>query len=441
MPRSLVAVVTNALRNLRYNYLFLPGVIAVALGGAAAGLVQIDETGGANGILAVFPSGPPAARGVLVTIAGAIATVAGVAFSLTIISLQLVSQQFTPRALRGFLGDRLNQTIAGVFIGVVLYCLVALQWVKETDPRFVPGLTVTLAVFLAFVALALLLVFIHHMGHSIQVSKITNRIAGETVALTASPYPSSYGADDASADADEVVASWEREREPVVVYVQESGFVQSVDDVPATIEGKGFRIELLVAPGEFVTPRHPVARVWTEAERDACAAAMRRAIAVGAERDFAQDIGYGLRQLADIAVKALSPSVNDPTTATTCIGYLQAILERVATAPRPGRVRRFAHRDVTIVMPRDSFSDYLEAFVQISRYATDARVIDALLRATLRVAKAAMEADALDRAQAAGEVAGRIARRALASDSLDDEERETVSATLAEFPVGGAASG
>ncbi|MDQ3669062.1 MAG: DUF2254 domain-containing protein, partial [Actinomycetota bacterium] len=131
MPRSLLAALTNALRNLRYNYLFLPGVIALGFAALAVGLTWVDRTGGDDGALALFPAGPPAARAVLATIATAVATIAGVSFSITVVSLQLVSQQFTPRALRGFLGDRLNQTIAGVFVGVFVYCLVALRAVQE----------------------------------------------------------------------------------------------------------------------------------------------------------------------------------------------------------------------------------------------------------------------------------------------------------------------
>ena len=436
MPRSLLAALTNRLRNLRYNYLFLPGLLALAFAALAAGLTHVDRLGESEGVLALFPAGPPAARTVLATIATAVATVAGVAFSITIVSLQLVSQQFTPRALRGFLGDRLNQAIAGAFVGVFLYCLVALRAVAEGEEAFLPGLTVSVAVGLAFMSLALLLVFIHHMGHSIQVSNIAKGIADATTAAARRPYPGSYGAAVEDEDADALVAQWEQEARPTVVHPEEAGFVQSVDNVPAAIEGRSFRVELLVTPGDFVTPRHPVARVWTGADPDACAKALRRAIAVTSERDLEQDVGYGVRQLADIAVKALSPSVNDPTTATTCIGYLQGILELLAAQPEPSLVRRYGREDVTLVLRRDTFPDYLEALVQISRYATsDARVVQALLQAALRVAQAAAEADAGGKAAAAARVGTRIARRALGSDRLDAEEREAVAEMLHRLPA------
>lgn len=436
MQRSLLAPLSNHLRNLRYNYLFLPGLIALALGLLALGLTQLDRAAGADGVLSLFPAGPPGARTVLTTIAAAVATVAGVSFSITIVSLQLVSQQFTPRALRGFLGDRLNQVIAGLFIGVVLYCLAALRSVEEEPEAFVPGLTVTLAILLAFTALAFLLVFLHHMGHSIQVENIAKAIAEDTFSATETLYPGTYG-EATDADPDELVQSWQRAAEPSVVYPGKAGYVQALDDIPATIAGRSFRIELLVAPGEFVTERHPIARVWAQPQADtkACAKAIQRAILISPERDLKQDVGYGIRQLADIAVKALSPSINDPTTATTCIGYLQAILERVAASPPPGSVRSFPDQDVTIVMPHDTFADYLEALIQISRYVTaDARAVDALLHAALRVAQAAAAAQAPDRTRAVTEAATRIARRALDSETLDDHESEAVIALLNAFP-------
>ncbi len=136
-------------------------------------------------------------------------------------------------------------------------------------------------------------------------------------------------------------------------------------------------------------------------------------------------------------MKALSPSVNDPTTATTCIGYIEAILERIASMPAPAPVRRYAKKDVTMVMRGDTFDDYLEALIQVSRYATsDARAVEALLHATLQVAEAAANAGSEDRARAAAEAGARIERRAAKSDAIDAHEREAIAAVLERFPVG-----
>jgi uncharacterized membrane protein len=127
-------------------------------------------------------------------------------------------------------------------------------------------------------------------------------------------------------------------------------------------------------------------------------------------------------------VRALSPSVNDPTTAATCIGYVQAILERLAATALPAEVRRFPERDATLILPRKDEQAYLEALVQISRYAEDARVLDALLRATGRVRDAAVASGQLRWAAAAETTAGRIHGRVLANERLDPQERAALDA-------------
>ena len=147
-----------------------------------------------------------------------------------------------------------------------------------------------------------------------------------------------------------------------------------------------------------------------------------------------QHVGYVVRHLADIAVKALSPSVNDSTTATTCLRYPQPILERLAVSPVPAAVRRFHEQDVTMVMRDEPFSDQVDALVESSRYASDARVVDALLRAALRVAQAAEEAGAPAHVHAATDAGARIARRAFRSDALDEDERKRLREVLSRFP-------
>jgi uncharacterized membrane protein len=440
VSRSLLAAFSNRLGNLRDSFLVLPGAIALALAACAFGLTFVDRAAGGPDGLGIFPAGPDSARTVLSTIAAAIATVAAVSFSITILALQLVSQQFTPRGLRTFLGDRVIQAIAGAFVGIVLYCLVTMGAVRDDEPTFVPGLTVALGIVLAFVGLALLLVFVDHMGHSIQISTIVRRIAEGTVAQVDRLYPASYG-EPAEEDAGALVRSWHENGQPTVVYPHEAGYVRTIDHIPKTIEGRSFRIELLVNPGDFVSERHPLAHVWTGGDPNACADALRRAVAVGAERDMAQDSAYGLRQLADVAIKALSPSLNDPTTATTCISYLQTILERLAERPWPAEVRRFPDREVILVMPRNPFREHLHPLVQIGRYAaSDARVVAALLNAARRIAQAAEAAEFPERAQEVGGVAVEIAARALRSDGINEREREEIERILEGFPSVGASA-
>jgi uncharacterized membrane protein len=420
-----VGFLRSQLLELRSAFWTLPSLITAVMVALAVLLIEIDRRSGPDGTDWAFSGDAEAARGILSTIAGSLITVAGLSFSITIVTLQLVSQQFTPRALRNFLGDRLNQSVAGVFVGVFLYSLVVLTAVEEGEEPFVPGVSLLVAFLLALAALAMLFVFINHMAHSIQVSSITSRIARLTLRAAEELYPAGYG-EAGDEEPEEVLRRWRGERQPQLVHPDRPGFVQSVGDLAGTIGGSGFRIALHVGPGDFVTENDPLASVWPPT--DGCEQAVRRAVAVASARDVEQDVAYGLRQLTDIAVRALSPSVNDPTTAATCIGYVQAILERLAATALPAEVRRFPERDATLILPRKDEQAYLEALVQISRYAEDARVLDALLRATGRVRDAAVASGQLRWAAAAETTAGRIHGRVLANERLDPQERAALDA-------------
>jgi uncharacterized membrane protein len=176
---------------LRSSFWLLPGLITAWMIVLAVVLIDIDRTSGPNGIDWAFSGDAEAARGILSTVAGSLITVAGLSFSITIVTLQLVAGQFTPRAIRGFLSDRVNQSVAGAFVGIFAYCLVVLRSVRAEDTDgtngFVPALAVSSAIALALAALGFLLLFIHHMGQLIQVSQIASRIAKETLAAVGRP--------------------------------------------------------------------------------------------------------------------------------------------------------------------------------------------------------------------------------------------------------------
>ncbi len=170
------------------------------------------------------------------------------------------------------------------------------------------------------------------------------------------------------------------------------------------------------APGDFVTPGNPIALVWgSEIDEDAVVTAVREGFRIDNERDLAQDAGYGIRQLADIALRALSPGVNDPTTALNCIGYLQAILERLVVRDFPGAIRKNEETGVTVIARHRSFDEYIaDAFIEVGRYSTtDARVAVALIDAIGSIQRLANSVGATDRAASAKNAAENIGRPAI----------------------------
>lgn len=412
------AVLRSRWQALRSAFWALPALITAAMIGLAILLVEIDRASGADGTDWAFSGDAEAARGILSTVAGSLITVAGLSFSITIVTLQLVSGQFTPRALRGFLSDRINQSVAGAFVGTFAYCLIVLRSIRSEEPDgsdgFVPALAVSSAIALALGALALLLLFIHHMGQLIQVSNITAQIARATLAAAGRLYPEAFGAESEGAGAR--LERWREEGAPDRVEPARPGYVRRIDEERvAEALPDGARALIAVQPGRFVTEGAAAVEVWPAGRLTAEGRnALRDAVEVESERDLEQDVGFGIRQLADIALRALSPGVNDPTTAVTCIGYLQAVLERLAARGFPANLRVLPDRGLELVASRASFSDHAEeAFGELGlATAPLPRVAAALQEALAAVARAARAAGAEDRAATVEGLAARASAEA-----------------------------
>jgi uncharacterized membrane protein len=395
----------------RESFWLVPSAVVAALALLALGLVQVDEhLRFEGGLDLVFGGDASAARDLLSAVAGSLVTVAGVTLSLTIVTFQLVAGQYSPRAVRSLVRDRMIQLTAGVFVGVVVYCLIVLRVVRSSEDgigEFVPRLSVTVAILLALSALALLIVFIHHLASTIRVENIAADVTRETLSALDELYPEPLG--DAADDPDEP-----SEGPGTVARPSRPGFVQtvSVDGFAARLPA-GSRLELHVAAGDFVTEETPLATLTPEPDdAEAYERAIQTCVSVTSERTIEQDAAFGMRQLADIALRAISPSLNDPTTAVTCIGYLRACLERLAPRALPARERRVG--EATVIARRRRFEEDVEPLVELSRYASgDARVTVALLDALGGAALVAAEAGARERVATLREAAENVAAPAL----------------------------
>ncbi len=415
----------GSLVELQRGLWFVPALIVVLDGALSVALVELDRHMRlAAGLL--FQGDASAARTVLSVISGSLITVAGLTFSLTIVVLQLTSSQFSPRILRNFFGDRLTQITVGSYVGIFVYSILVLRSVSGT---FVPRLSVTVASALAIAAVVLLVIFIHHISQLIQVSFVTGDIAAKTLARLDVLYPDGHGEAETT-DVDALLEDWRLEP-PGLVWPVLPGYLRRVD-LDSLVEALAETVEraaLLVRPGDFVSVEQPIVAVWPAAQARGCGDAVRGACQIERERDLDEDLDFGLRQLTDTAVKAMSPGINDPTTACTCVGYLRSILARLATREFPARLRRYPEVGLTIVVQRREFQDYLESLLEIGRYSTeDARVTVTLLvalRSIRAVARdASFEARAAEIAEAAFAI-GTPAREAMRS-RRDGEAIEAV---------------
>lgn len=312
----------------------------------------------------LFTAGADGARTVLATIAGAMISVTGLVFSITIVVLQLASSQFTPRVVRTFLDDRLTQHTLGVFAASFLYALTVLRSVGDPVPAQesgapVPQFAVTVAFLLVLGAVAMFLAFIHHIANSISVTEIVHQVADETRGLLKRSIAR-------RADLPETPPELPELRRQTVARAQCSGRLDTVDLELLTrcAAEREARIELLYPLGSFVPAGAPIAMIRFDADDGSdWDALISRGIGLKRERSTAQDVTYGLRRLVDIAERALSPGTNDPTTAVQVLDELHDILRVIAAAPDPYPVQHDRDGLPRLITSEWTFAQYLDLAV------------------------------------------------------------------------------
>jgi uncharacterized membrane protein len=337
-------------------------MIATALATAGVLLVELERSGTLarwQGGGWFFANDPGAAQAVLSAIAGSMMSVVSIVYSVLVVALSLASVQFSPRILGSFIRDRVSQRTLGFFIGTFIYCLLVLRAMSSAPP-WVPTWATAFGLLLGLGCIGFLIYFIHHIATNIQVANIVDRIATEAHAVIDDVYPSgteTVSAGPASASARAVVAT-------------RSGYLQLVDHqgLADIARAYGCVIHVSVEPGDFVDVGDELARVCGAELPTASAVRCTGAFDLGSTRTMQQDVAFGLRQLVDIALKAISPAVNDPSTATICIDRLGSLLAHVARRHPGVRVLRDGET-VRVVAPQPSFVDLVDlAFNQLRQY-------------------------------------------------------------------------
>ncbi len=371
--------------DIRQGLWFVPAVLTGAAVVLALVTLWLDQTfrfDRREDLRWLFGSGVDGARGVLQAIAGTMITVTALVFSITVVALQLVSSQLSPRVLRLFMADCGNQVVLGFFIGTFTYALLVVRAVRsplEDSAGFVPSLSVTVAIALALVSVALLIFFVHHAANAMRASVVIDRAAHDTLALITDLYPEGPMKPHQTG-----FSTWWDAIPASTVRAQGSGYLQTIkrEDLIAVAERETLTLRVDLSVGEFVLPNAPVVSVWPrDALDDDVAETIGAGLVLGPERTLQADVGFGIQQLTDIAVKALSPGINDPTTASICIDRLSEVLVRLASRIPPDEVVRGQDGRVLIILPRQSFAQLVSvAFDQIRFYGADnPEVADKLL--------------------------------------------------------------
>ncbi len=314
-------------------------------------------------------AGVDAARSMLQAVASSMITVAALVFSLTLAVLAQVSAQYTSRVIRNFLRDRLNQLVLGIFLGIYAYCLVALHGIggEEGD---IPALT-ALGGFIAALAGVVFLVFsIHHLTRSMQIENILASIEDEALPVFERIYPEDEADDEGGRD--DAMPSLPENGAPV--RANSSGYIQDINvaallDVAETLDTVihvPHRVGDFIAPGQILAwldERAPADEKFAEAVRDA--------FSTGRMRSIQQDPAFGLRQFVDVALKALSPGINETTNAVMVLDRIGVLLRVLAERPLPARERLKDGR-LRLVVERADMEDLIRlSFDQIGRCGSD----------------------------------------------------------------------
>lgn len=357
--------------NLRASFWFVPSLIIAVSIVLAVVLIETDATASMPWMARwprLFGAGAEGARAMLSTVAGSMMTVVGVTFSMTLMTLALASSQYTSRILRNFMRDRVTQVVLGIFAGIFIYCLIVLRTIRGGDVGgFIPSLAVTFGVVLAIGSISVLIFFIHHIASSIQAASIIASVADETMMAVDRLFPDKLGEDMVNNDEEQPPLPLQEQKWQKVP-AREDGYIQSVNSAVLLRLAREHQtiVRMERGVGEFVVHGTTlVSLALSDPPAKEIIADLQAAYSINRYRTVEQDAGFGIRQIVDIALRALSPGINDTTTAVMCVDYLTAILARLASRPIPSS-RRYAEGELRVITIGPTFASLVaESFDQI----------------------------------------------------------------------------
>ena len=338
------------------------------------------NTGGADGV-----------RTLLSTLAGSMITMASVTFSITIVALSLASSQFGSRLLINFMRDTGNQVVLGTFIATFVYSLMVMRTVRSVNEiTFVPHISVTVAIFLTLASMGLFIYFIHHVSISIQAQNVIASVERElnTAIERLFPEKNSYLAFEYELrNEDDVPEDFDQTAEPVTA--TNSGYLQSIDNeglMKLAIE-HDLLLRLEHRPGNFIASESDLVKVWPNGRfEEGLNEKINGAFILGAQRLRLQDVEFAIDQLVEIAVRALSPGINDPFTAMACVDRLGVALTHLAERQIPSGYRYDDENTLRLMADSVTFAGLVEAsFNQIRQYGRSSVAVTIRLLETIAV--------------------------------------------------------
>jgi uncharacterized membrane protein len=355
---------------LRSSLWFLPALMAVATVALSFATVALDERVTDEWLKELgwtYSGGAEGASLMLSTVAGSMIAIAGTVFSMTLVALSLASSQLGPGLLRNFMRDTGNQLVLGTFVATFLYCLLVLRTIRRADETvFVPQLSVSIAILLAIISLGVLIYFIHHVSMSIQTDEVIARVGKHLIEGIDRLFPGHLGEPGPLCPATSIDTrlpeGFEGGAGPVDA--EQDGYLQRIDAdaLMALAEQEDLLLRLERRPGHYLVKGSPLVMVWpADRVTDDLAIRLNAAFAVGHQRTSAQDVEFHVNQLVEIAVRALSPGVNNPFAAIACVDRLGSGLCRLAERDTPSTHRFDTQGRLRLVAAGPTFAGILDA--------------------------------------------------------------------------------
>lgn len=331
------------------------------------------------------------ARSILSTISGAMIGVAGTVFSVVLVALTLASSQFGPRLIKNFMYVRLNQIVLGSYVATYLYCLLVLNAIRDNDGyTFIPSISILVAILAAMLNIILLIIFIHQIAVSIQADRVISDISEFIEKQVETLFPEKIGKqtnDHEKIDAKKIISNYNH---VISVRPPKSGYLQYVDNetLIKTLSKHNSVLELKYRPGDFLVKGAEIGKLYSGElwEADSLEDLLNQFV-IGKTKTAQQDLEFSIHQMVEIAARALSPGVNDPYTAITCIDHLTATMCYLAEAHFPSKYRYDTEEHLRVIANNLDFEGVLDAaFNQIRQFSGGSTaVIIKLLEAQITI--------------------------------------------------------
>lgn len=416
--------------SLRASYWFIPAVLALFALALAFTTIHLDRAGASTWLQSWFEAArPEGARAQLTVIASAMAGVASTVFAITIAAVAYASGNYGPRLLTNFMTDRGNQLSLGVFIATFVYNLAVLRVVRnpenaagsggsgtEAVGSFVPQLSIFVSNLSAVIAIAVLVYFLHHIPASIRIDTVLGGIGRKLISDIERRFPLEGG----SREPQERVRG-----QPITA--RSVGYIKIIDfaELDSIACRHGLQLALCVRTGDFIHPHLPVLEIAGGQADEDVEQRLLACFSLGESRTPTQDLEFLIDELVEIALRALSPGVNDPFTAVTSIHWLGAAMAKLADRDLTAGPEQDDYAPDRVQPPADDFEHFVRRGFGGVRASAAASVIAAkvFVEALAGVAAGATSQDRRDVLLNEARKLGELARSVLNGPSLAEVMR------------------